>query len=41
MRGDEARRWVAGNFTVRKMCEKTVALYETLLLRKGSSSATR
>jgi len=41
MRGDEARKWVAGNFTVRKMCEKTVALYETLLSRKGSSSAAR
>lgn len=41
MRGDEARKWVAGNFTVRKMCEKTVALYETLLLRKRNSSAGR
>lgn len=39
--GDEGRKWVVGNFTVRKMCEKTVALYETLLSRKRTISTTR
>jgi len=32
--GAEGRKWAVNHFTVRKMCEKTVALYETLLLQE-------
>jgi len=33
--GEEGRKWVVSQFTVTKMCEKTVALYQELLLRKS------
>lgn len=36
--GVEGRKWVVSQFTVTKMCEKTVALYQELLLRKSSWS---
>jgi glycosyltransferase involved in cell wall biosynthesis len=32
--GEEGKKWVKKNFTARRMCEKTVALYEELLLEK-------
>ncbi len=32
--GEEGRKWVKENFTARRMCEKTVALYEKLLQEK-------
>jgi len=37
--GEEGKKWVVSNFTIAKMCEKTVSLYEILLLQKKTFPA--
>lgn len=39
--GGEGRKWVVDHFSITGMCEKTVALYGTLLLRKHALPAAR
>jgi len=38
--GEEGRKWVVSQFTITKMCEKTLALYQELLLSKNARSQT-